>query len=319
MLTRTQKRKGDEISESNDRKKQKMNEEILRHLTAIKTGLNQTKTDQQAGFQALTTKIDNQSEAINAKFEEVASQLNTRIQTLESNSASQQYQLTRVQNDVDRLAIANELRIAKIPYNSNENLLEIFKKIAEHIQFDITNPTYIPTLRRLPVKNRINGDTTQTGTILAQFVAAHVKNIFYNLYLNKIPVKLSNIGFENNNNFHIGENLTKSNSKLFNSAYNLKKEKKVAQCFTVDGLVNVKTKSGKRPIVIYSEHDLQKLIESMNASNESASAPPNQLGNATTSEPMVIDNTQTVQQANIQTVQQANRIPTNDQPNGTNA
>lgn len=237
-----------------------MNQEILDQLKLL-------NTKQQEGFQSVNEKIDASAVKFTQQIDELSNNLNTRILQLEVANSNQNINIAKAQNDIDRLAISNELRIAKVPFNTNENLVEIFKKIATLIQFDISNPAHIPSLRRLPVKNRLNGDFTHTGTILVQFVASHIKSVFYGLYLNKIPIKLSDIGFEGTNNFHIGENLTKTNNQLFNSAYKLKKEKKIAQCYTSDGLVHVKINSGERPITIYTSHDLQTLITSLPTAN----------------------------------------------------
>lgn len=83
-------------------------------------------------------------------------------------------------------------------------------------------------------------------TIMIQFSTPKQKQTFYSLYLNNIPLNPAKFGLDELNRIIIGENLTRKNAEIFKRAQLFKKDKKIAQAFTENGLVKIKLKRGKQ-------------------------------------------------------------------------
>lgn len=83
-------------------------------------------------------------------------------------------------------------------------------------------------------------------TILIHFATARQKKLFYSLYLNKMPLNPTKFGLPAENAIVIGENLTKKNAQLFKSAQILRKNKRIAQTCTEDGIVKIRFVKGKK-------------------------------------------------------------------------
>lgn len=80
---------------------------------------------------------------------------------------------------------------------------------------------------------------------MIRFAMAKQKQTFYSCYLNKMPLNPEKFGLPFTNRIIIGEHLTLTNSKIFKTALQLKKDSKLAQVFTENGLVKARLKKGK--------------------------------------------------------------------------
>lgn len=126
------------------------------------------------------------------------------------------------------------MRISGVPCRIEENLVDIFAKVAYVIQFDLSNPVMFPYLLRINLIDSSTGAMAKNGTIIGQFVAPHIKTLFYSRYLQNLKLNLNDMGFNTKTRviIIISENLTKSNKLLFDEAYKLKKQNKLHQVFT---------------------------------------------------------------------------------------
>lgn len=101
--------------------------------------------------------------------------------------------------------------------------------------------------------------------IIVKFVANHIRNELYRLYLNKIatkqPIMSENIGLEKGTRIIVDENLTSKNHGIFVEAGKYKKQGNLCQVFTHDGLVQVKAVKGKKPATIRSIRELDMFVQ----------------------------------------------------------
>lgn len=107
-----------------------------------------------------------------------------------------------------------------------------------------------------------------------KFIANHMKESFYSFYLRLLPKKRitsKDLGFTTENRVFISENLTQQNQELFIMALNLKREKKLATAYTVNGIVNIKFLKGASPHEIRHKHDFDILLKSTATPADSAS------------------------------------------------
>lgn len=196
------------------------------------------------------------SDNIKSEFQTQITQLNDKI---DANQANVQAQINELKSDVDqcmkkaanhddddlkRIAKLNELKISGISHTNGENLIEIFGAIAKLVKFDLTNAINMPTLTRIYKRDRTTNASTPTKMVIAKFIANHIRNDFFSLYLNKIaakePIMTEHINLPGGSRIIIGESLTAINSSIFVEASNQKKQGALCQVFTKDGIVHVK-------------------------------------------------------------------------------
>lgn len=228
------------------------------------------------------------SDEIKAEFQTKITQLNDKI---DKNQANVQSQINDIKSNVDqcmeqandddddikRIAKLNELKISGVSYTNGENLNGIFELIAQLVKFDMSNAIKIPTLTRITKRDRTTNITTPTKFIIAKFVASHIRNEFYSLYLNKIaakePIMTENLNLSAGTRIIIGENLTAKNSSIFIEASKLKKQGTLCQVFTQDGLVHVKAIKTTKAKTIRSQKQLElfTLANPPNSNQQAAS------------------------------------------------
>lgn len=167
-------------------------------------------------------------------------------------------------DDISRITLMNQLRISGIQSTPNENLLSIFKGISNEIKYNIDDPISIPHMRR--IINRKNGTMAVTNTIIMYFNGNHHKENFYGLYLRNVPFKKDFLDTMKCSKIIIGEHLTKTNASLFSKCLALKKNNILAQTYTSNGIVYVKSIKGKTEpaFMIRTEKDLQHFIDNIN-------------------------------------------------------
>lgn len=139
----------------------------------------------------------------------------------------------------------NDIRITGFPVKENENLSDLFTSIAKEIGFEIDQQFCTPSIERIPIKNRTTGAIIKSQTILVHFTTLKQKQTFYSYYLNNMPLKPMKFGLPETNRIVVGESLTNKNAKLFQLAQTMRKDGKIAQTFTDDGLVKIRMKKGK--------------------------------------------------------------------------
>lgn len=236
---------------------------------------NQTKSLQES----IQTELTTMRNEINAKLEEKLNQMNDKIETVKTNVQSQldvmKTDIANIQNqpninddDYMRFAKSSELKIKGIEHSTHENLNGIIASIANIVGFDINNPINIPTIVRPYKLNPITKARTPAPIVIIKFIANHIRDEFYSLYLGKFAGKQQfmseHIGLSPGNRIIIGESLTQPNYSILYAASQSKREGKLVQVFTQKGLVHIRINKMDKPIAIRSIRQLEILLHQMN-------------------------------------------------------
>lgn len=112
-----------------------------------------------------------------------------------------------------------------------------------------------------------NGTVSPTNTIIMIFADYNFKVKFYYQFAKKYPLNKGFFSISMKNTIiSIDENLTKKNTVILSKCINYKNEGKVAQTFTVDGIVYIKYKSGGNE-KSYAVRTARQLISLVRKSN----------------------------------------------------
>lgn len=211
----------------------------------------------------LTTTINTEVRELKSSFDELKTSLGGDIDTLKQHMNEHKQRLDNNEDDINRLKLSADLRLNGIPFNQGENLIELFRVIATAIGYDTSISNNMPLMKRMPVRNKITGTMIESSIITLHFSSVQHKQHFYSLYLSKMPLKSDEIGLAKEYKIIIGECLTGVNARIFKYAQDLKKDEKIAQLFTVDGLVKVKFVKGpnQRAHVIRNTMQLDFLVK----------------------------------------------------------
>lgn len=191
----------------------------------------------------------------------IASNVSNQISLIEDKLTNHNTRLDNNEDDIERITLLNQLRIVGLPFNDNENLMDFFNKLSKVIGYSTENTASMPSLRRIPLRK--NGMITGSNTIIVYFNAQHYKDNFYASYLRKLPIKSEMFDQPEHVRIIIGENLTKKNAAIFNYCNTLKKEGKLAQLYSSNGLIYIKFKKGRneKSHVIRCKQDIEILCE----------------------------------------------------------
>lgn len=217
------------ISES----KSDIEKKISDSQTSIETKLNDFKST-----------FSNEVQSIKSSVDEFKSAIGNDIDTIKIHIQEHSKRLDNTDDDINRLKLAADLRVIGFPYTQNENLFELFSNIASIIGYDYASHISVPLMERIPIRNKTTGVLMPSPTILFHFTSVHIKQHFYALYLNKMPLKPESFGLPKESRIVLGENLSQKNAFLFKKAQTMRNEKKLAQVFTTDGLVKIKFARG---------------------------------------------------------------------------
>lgn len=285
----------------------------------------------------IVKKIDDSHQALKSDFSALAAQVNGDVQSLRttvnefqtkiaSDIDSVKLQLNKhadrldnTEDDIQRVQLSQDVRIVGFAVKENENLCEIFRKVADEIGFACGENTIMPAIERMSTKNHTTGQMVPSPTIIIHFASLRQKQLFYSLYLNKMPLKPAKFGLSDDSRIIIGENLTKKNAQLFKSAQMLRKNNKIAQTFTENGIVKIRFAKGKteKTFTVRNQIELESIVaqyevwkSTANASNSQTHEPSNSNATATnaatnthTSEPAtIVDTSSTVHSSDITTI-----------------
>lgn len=224
---------------------------------------------------------------LNDRISAVESQVHNRIDQIVADIQHNDKQTNCGEDDLKRIAKLNNLKIKGIAHSTGENLDNIFRAIAEKMNFDITNPINVPTVVRFYRKNIATKLMSPSPIIVLKFIAKHIRDAFYTHYLDKIASKQylmsEHLGLGNGTRIIISEDLTESNSKLLTAALNLKKDGKLCQAFTYEGLVKVKAIKTEKSTTIRSQIQLEVFVQSNQPANEHPSQSNSNAPTTTTS------------------------------------
>lgn len=287
----------------------------------IENKIDSSQSSIETKINNFTTTVNNEIQQLKCSVDEMNIQMGADINALKVHVTEHTQRLNNNEDDINRLKLSADLRINGIPYNQNENLVELFHKIASSINYDCTENSHVPLLKRIPVRDKISGSMVQSSIIALHFTSCHHKNQFYSLYLSKMPLKAESIGLPKEQKIIIGESLTRTNAQIFKFAQSLKKDNKIAQTFTVDGLVKVKFIKGpnQRAHTIRNTMQLELLL---NTHEQQMAQQQNQHQTSAPTNPMDTDTTNT-QQLNNSSINSSIELITNgqctnieSQPNG---
>lgn len=251
-----------------------------------------------------TTTFKEEVQSIKISVDEFKSTIAKDIDTIKSHMHEHSKRLDNTEDDINRIKLATDLRLIGFPHNQNENLFELFAKIAAIIGYDTTLHISVPIIERVPIRNRANGTLMPSSTILFHFTSVQIKQHFYTLYLNKMPLKPEAFGLPQENRIVIGENLTQKNAFLFKKAQMMRNEKKIAQVFTADGLVKIKFSKGinQNTYTIRNTLELERLVaQQQQCEQQVAHQHAMELDEPNNSPLPNADNTQTEAQQQLQT------------------
>lgn len=189
-----------------------MQSQLVAHAEAVKTEIKMQLVDHTTTMQnEIKIQLDSHTASVQNEIKSLGEQLksdltgqindvNKKIDTLQANVNGQLVTLQTIvdncinrinisEDDVRRTAKLNELKIKGIPYATDENLSTLFKSISELVGYDLTGPNCIPELNRMQTKNKAVNELIPLPTIIVKFVAKHIRDNFYSLYLSKVSKK----------------------------------------------------------------------------------------------------------------------------------
>lgn len=228
-------------------KKQKMttNEELKTLILSVKTSIDTNIQELDLKVTGLTTKVDK------------------RLCDVESACKQAVDTANKAEDSVGRLFRACDIRIIGVPFTDQENLRDIFIKIAVAIGYDTSHQLAVPTLFRIKQRVQLTtGGTRVHPTIIAKFGAAIYKNQFFSCYLKKPSIETKDIGWaaDGSTRVYINENLTPSNKNILNKAIEKKKEGKFFQVYTSNGLVFARKKKDDQSILLSSVEAIISIV-----------------------------------------------------------
>lgn len=231
--------------------------------TQIATSHDNLKGEMTTLVENMKTEFKEEIATLNTKIDSTTSAFNKKVDVINDTVSQLDSRMNYVEKDHERLSHLNELKLVGIPIAENENLPDIFIKLSNIIGFDASNVSSIPIMSRGITRNRATNEISLTPTIIMKFVAVHIKEAFYSLYLRLLPkhkISAKDLGFTSEARIVICENLSRLNHEIFVSAYGMKRENKLAQVYTSNGIVNVKLQKGGTSHVIRHKHQLDMLV-----------------------------------------------------------
>lgn len=238
--------------------------ELMKTMQAgIEGQINTSQTAIEKKISEFTKEINTEVAGLKSSFEDFKSQIQADINTLKGNINEHTQRLTNNEDDINRLRINADLRLIGVPFMQGENLIDMFHKIAATIGYDSALSSNMPFIKRILIRNKITGTMIESHVISIHFTSMQLKQQFYSLYLSKLPLNPQVLGLKKEMKITIGESLTRCNAQIFKYAQQCRKENKIAQLFTTDGLVKVKFVKGtsQRAYIIRSTAQLDALIK----------------------------------------------------------
>lgn len=277
-------------------------------------------------FSELATQVNSDVKAIKDSVVQFEKKITQDIDSMSSMLKNHSDRLDNNDDDIQRVQLSQDLRLAGFAVKENENLMEIFRKVADEIGFAVGDNIAMPTIERMPAKNHVTGQMMLSPTIIIHFSSIRQKQSFYSLYLNKMPLKPEKFGMTCDSRIVVGEHLTRKNAQLFKSAQILRKNEKIAQTFTENGIVKIRFAKGKneKTFTVRNQTELESIVaqygtaHALNGQRLSNPAPNASHAN-NTNHTANNNNTQQQQQQQQENVSDHNRTRQNYEQQPTNA
>ena len=187
--------------------------------------------------------------------------LEKSMAALENENLNLKKDLESCQIAVNHLENRNRLHnveVTGIPFNTDENCIEIVQKIADNLKI----PGFKP---EVDIAHRLRTDPKRnlTPAIIIRFKDRSTRNLFYQSRFSLKDVTIANLGYKDENvkgtKIFINESLSVATKTLFKSARDKSKEYNFHSCFTSQGIIYAKKAHPGPRITISRESDLQKI------------------------------------------------------------
>lgn len=158
-----------------------------------------------------------------------------------------QYQL----NDLEQYGRRNMVDIKGVPFSPKENTDKIVKKIGALMNVDID-------LDDIEISHRTS--SLESASIIVKFQSRRKRNEFWLARKKIFNKNLSDIGFQSDRKFYIGESLTPQNGHLFKMVRDrLVRTKLYRYAWTHNGTIFVKQDENSKKILIKSTSEIERL------------------------------------------------------------
>ena len=189
---------------------------ICDELNSLKTEIQEIKTSisfVSSNYDDLSKRMDsmeNRLKPLNSTRSEIKD-INTSVLKLECDLKSREQWARRA-----------NIEILGIPEKKGENLINIFRKIAERAEFPINPDTDIDFVTRVAPKNR---DSKKSKPIIVRFIARHKKDDCLSRLKKLKDIKACDLGYEgSNSSVYFNDHLTSDNKALLQETKKLVKE-----------------------------------------------------------------------------------------------
>ena len=200
------------------------------------------------GDPAIIQKLSNIIKSANKELVESVSSLRTEVTSLRATLADRDAQIAALQSDVQHLKDANDaleqhgrrhsLRINGVS-NAREDTTQAVVEIANSI-LEVDPPLDtrdISVSHRLPTRR--NARANEPNSIIVRFVSRADRD-----RVPKVRKNLKTYNEDKDIKLYINEDLTAIRARLFSSARSLQKQRLLAQTWTYNGAIKVKTPEG---------------------------------------------------------------------------
>lgn len=245
--------------------KKMLNDNYSKLSSEINTASESIKADVGQRIDKLKAELRDDIEKIDKKVENLSGSVDVRMDLLSNEIKSCRNQVEGAEEDFLRAARMNELKLIGLNHRANENLEEIINKIADLLGVNFGGQT--PTMVR--ATKWVKNEQIPQMIVIIKFLAPHLKESFYKKYMellaNKKQLTLDMLGMgSNKERLTIGENLTPQHQKIFAACMALKKDGKIAQVFTSNGLTHIKIKRGEHATALKTQRDLDLTLAERN-------------------------------------------------------
>lgn len=199
---------------------------------------------------SLKLDLENRINGLEMQLAQLKNDCASRIDVFSEAVVEVRADLNLTNNWIGRIEKYQDLIITGVPYTATEDLKVVYRKIATKLAFkkDEVPMVDLKRLAKTPIS------TGSTPPILCQFALRNERNTFYSKYLNQRDLNLEHIGFDNKNRIFINENLTAEDREIRTAAIKLKKEGRIQQVYSRDGVVHVKSRGGPAEACYTIEH-----------------------------------------------------------------
>lgn len=199
------------------------------------------------------TDLEERIGGIELKLAELRNECHSSVQNIAQTVDVMRHDLDITAEGINRLGRSQDILISGVPYTQNENLLGLFRNMANTLGYK-DNQLPMVSLRRMA------RDPIAPGAmppIVCQFALKNVRDDFYRSYLNLKTLSLRNFGFDSDNRVYINENLTELARQIRSEALKLKKKGRLLRVYSRDGVVFVKGPGAADAVAC---HTLDKLF-----------------------------------------------------------